>query len=103
MFLLIVANVAVNPGLKSIWDDEKQRRRELERSSQITAQASQERPVCASTKSEVFYQQRLLERILSSKLEVRFSFICMYVCARVQIYILSILYVGNGRIGSVIG
>lgn len=41
VFLSILANVGTNPGLAALWEDEKQRRRNLGESSQITPPDSQ--------------------------------------------------------------
>jgi DNA polymerase zeta len=60
----MLGELAVNPGLAAIWEDEKQRRREGGRTSQITPQSSQERPFAASTDSAVFFKQKLQEKLL---------------------------------------
>jgi DNA polymerase zeta len=60
----------VNPGLAAIWEDEKQRRRESGRTSQITPQSSQERPFATSTDSELFFKKRLHEKLLLLNLQV---------------------------------
>jgi DNA polymerase zeta len=54
----------VNPGLAAIWEDEKHRRSKEGRTSQITPQSSQERPPAASTDSELFFKQRLHEKLV---------------------------------------
>lgn len=41
VFLSILANIGTNPGLAALWEDEKQRRRNLGESSQITPPDSQ--------------------------------------------------------------
>ncbi|XP_033611757.1 DNA polymerase zeta catalytic subunit isoform X3 [Cryptotermes secundus] len=56
--------LALNPGLAAIWEDEKQRRREGGRTSQITPQSSRERPFAASTDSALFFKQKLHEKLL---------------------------------------
>jgi hypothetical protein len=63
LFLALLDELAVNPGLAAIWEDEKQRRREEGRTSQITPRSSQDRPFAPSTESEVFFKQRLHEKL----------------------------------------
>jgi hypothetical protein len=48
----------------AIWEDEKQRRRERGRTSQMTPQSSQERPFATSTDSALFFKQKLHEKLL---------------------------------------
>jgi DNA polymerase zeta len=62
--LILLDELVVNPGLAAIWEDEKQRRREEGRTSQITPQSSQGRPFVASTESETFFKKKLHEKLL---------------------------------------
>ena len=63
--LYTLADLAVNPGLAAIWDDEKQRRREVGRCSQITPQNSQLRPNVSSTASDMLHRRQLHEKLLA--------------------------------------
>ena len=66
----MVTDLALNPGLTAIWDDEKQRRREEGRTSQITPQSSQNRPFISSTESQIHFKQQLHEKLIALKLKV---------------------------------
>ncbi|KAM6915313.1 DNA polymerase zeta catalytic subunit [Xenentodon cancila] len=50
-----------NPGLQAIWEDEKQRRRETNQSSQIETPESQDRGSVAATESENIFMKRVKE------------------------------------------
>ncbi|KAJ4426088.1 hypothetical protein ANN_26897 [Periplaneta americana] len=63
-------DMAVNPGLAAIWEDEKQRLREEGRTSQLTPQASQDRLFVTSTESELFFKHRLHEILLNTNSQV---------------------------------
>ncbi|XP_053237663.1 DNA polymerase zeta catalytic subunit [Podarcis raffonei] len=69
----IEAQVGRNPGLQAIWDDEKQRRRENNESSQISPPNSQDRGFVTATESEKIFQKRLKEILKQSDLSVTLS------------------------------
>ncbi|XP_061603090.1 DNA polymerase zeta catalytic subunit [Cololabis saira] len=58
-----------NPGLQAIWEDEKQRRREADRSSQIEPPESQDRGSVASTESEKVFMKRVKEILKDNELD----------------------------------
>ncbi|XP_048842517.1 DNA polymerase zeta catalytic subunit isoform X1 [Brienomyrus brachyistius] len=57
--LEIETQIGRNPGLQAIWEDEKQRRREKNESSQIETPESQDRGCVASSESERVFMRRL--------------------------------------------
>ncbi|XP_030055078.1 DNA polymerase zeta catalytic subunit isoform X2 [Microcaecilia unicolor] len=57
----IEAQIGRNPGIHAIWEDERQRRREKNESSQISPPASQDRGFLPVTESEKVFQKRLKE------------------------------------------
>nr|XP_033795711.1 DNA polymerase zeta catalytic subunit isoform X2 [Geotrypetes seraphini] len=57
----IEAQIGRNPGLHAIWEDERQRRREKNESSQISPPNSQDRGFLPVTESEKVFQKRLKE------------------------------------------
>ncbi|XP_054900495.1 DNA polymerase zeta catalytic subunit [Poeciliopsis prolifica] len=59
-----------NPGLQAIWEDEKQRRRENNQTSQIEAPDSQDRGSVTSTESEKTFMNRLKEILRKNKFDV---------------------------------
>ncbi|KAM9840374.1 DNA polymerase zeta catalytic subunit [Aulostomus maculatus] len=59
--LEIENQIGRNPGLQAIWEDEKQRRRERNKASQIDAPESQDRGFVTSTESEKIFMKRLKE------------------------------------------
>ncbi|XP_032441986.1 DNA polymerase zeta catalytic subunit [Xiphophorus hellerii] len=59
-----------NPGLQAIWEDEKQRRRENNQTSQIEAPDSQDRDSVTSTESEKTFMNRLKEILRENKFDV---------------------------------
>ncbi|KAK6169216.1 hypothetical protein SNE40_020308 [Patella caerulea] len=61
--LEVNANIGTNPGLAAIWEDERQRKRDLGESSQITPQESQEHDDVVASDSENELRLRLLEII----------------------------------------
>ncbi|XP_015756079.1 PREDICTED: DNA polymerase zeta catalytic subunit-like [Acropora digitifera] len=61
--LEIGANIGSNPGLAAIWEDEQQRRREANESSQISAPSSQDRGLIQLTETEKQLQERIKEII----------------------------------------
>ncbi|XP_069830948.1 DNA polymerase zeta catalytic subunit isoform X2 [Dendropsophus ebraccatus] len=69
----IEAQIGKNPGLQAIWEDEKQRRREKQQSSQITPPDSQDRGFIAVTESEKIFQKRLKEILKQNDFSVRMS------------------------------
>ncbi|KAM5164365.1 DNA polymerase zeta catalytic subunit [Mantella aurantiaca] len=69
----IEAQIGKNPGLQAIWEDEKQRRREKQQSSQINAPESQERGFMAVTESEKMFQKRLKEILKQNDFSVSLS------------------------------
>nr|XP_006811588.1 PREDICTED: DNA polymerase zeta catalytic subunit-like [Saccoglossus kowalevskii] len=76
----ILSNIGTNPGLASIWEDEKQRRREKGESSQIPTPLSPDREDFPLTETEEMYQERLreviqgYETLLESQIENEDSF-----------------------------
>ncbi|XP_041109581.1 DNA polymerase zeta catalytic subunit-like [Polyodon spathula] len=62
-----------NPGLQAIWEDEKQRRRDNNESSQVEVSDSQDREFVASTESERIYLKRLKEILRQNDLSVSLS------------------------------
>uniref|UniRef100_A0A674C2Q5 DNA polymerase zeta catalytic subunit n=1 Tax=Salmo trutta TaxID=8032 RepID=A0A674C2Q5_SALTR len=59
-----------NPGLQVIWEDEKQRRREKNQSSQIETPQSQDRRFVASTESERIFMKRFKEILKENEFDV---------------------------------
>ncbi|KAM9778498.1 DNA polymerase zeta catalytic subunit isoform 2-T2 [Syngnathus typhle] len=62
--------VGRNPGLRAIWEDEKQRRREKNKDSQIETPESQERAFVTSTESEQIFMRRLKEILKDNEFDV---------------------------------
>nr|XP_046147371.1 DNA polymerase zeta catalytic subunit-like isoform X1 [Oncorhynchus gorbuscha] len=60
-----------NPGLQVIWEDEKQRRREKNQSSQVETPQSQDRRFVASTESERIFMKRFKEILKENEFDVR--------------------------------
>lgn len=54
-----------NPGIVSLWEDERQRRRNKNVSSQISQGSSQTRRECAATASHVMLKQALRQRLVA--------------------------------------
>ncbi|KAM3930335.1 DNA polymerase zeta catalytic subunit [Leptodactylus fuscus] len=69
----IEAQIGKNPGLQAIWEDEKQRRREKQQSSQIAHPDSQDRGFMAVTESEKIFQKRLKEILKQNDFSVTLS------------------------------
>ncbi|XP_078068465.1 DNA polymerase zeta catalytic subunit isoform X2 [Mustelus asterias] len=69
----IEAQVGRNPGLQAIWDDEKQRRRENNMSSQIESPDSQDRGAVNVTESERIFQRRIKEILQQNNYSVFLS------------------------------
>ncbi|XP_077366154.1 DNA polymerase zeta catalytic subunit isoform X2 [Festucalex cinctus] len=59
-----------NPGLQAIWEDEKQRRREKDKDSQIETPESQDRAFVTSTESEQIFMKRFKEILKENKFDV---------------------------------
>ncbi|KAM4529024.1 DNA polymerase zeta catalytic subunit [Fundulus diaphanus] len=59
-----------NPGIQAIWEDEKQRRRENNQTSQIETPDSQDRGSVTSTDSEKTFMKRLKEILRENKFDV---------------------------------
>ncbi|XP_069463876.1 DNA polymerase zeta catalytic subunit [Ambystoma mexicanum] len=57
----VEAQIGRNPGLQAIWEDEKQRRRDKNESSQISPPDSQDRGYVPATESERIFQKRIKE------------------------------------------
>uniref|UniRef100_A0A096M919 DNA polymerase zeta catalytic subunit n=1 Tax=Poecilia formosa TaxID=48698 RepID=A0A096M919_POEFO len=68
--LEIENQIGRNPGLQAIWEDEKQRRRENNQTSQIEAPYSQDRGSVTSTESEKTFMNRLKEILRENKFDV---------------------------------
>ncbi|KAM4693357.1 LOW QUALITY PROTEIN: DNA polymerase zeta catalytic subunit [Discoglossus pictus] len=69
----IEAQIGKNPGLQAIWEDEKQRRRDKNQSSQISPPDSQDRGFVAVTESEKIFQKRLKEILKQNDFSVTLS------------------------------
>uniref|UniRef100_A0A8C7PMY2 DNA polymerase zeta catalytic subunit n=1 Tax=Oncorhynchus mykiss TaxID=8022 RepID=A0A8C7PMY2_ONCMY len=68
--LEIENQIGSNPGLQAIWEDEKQRRREKNQSSQMETPQSQDRGFVASTESERAFMQRFKEILKENEFDV---------------------------------
>ncbi|XP_028903006.1 DNA polymerase zeta catalytic subunit isoform X1 [Ornithorhynchus anatinus] len=69
----IEAQIGGNPGLQAIWEDEKQRRRRKNESSQITPPESQDRGFIPATESEKVFQKRIQEVLKQNDFSVTLS------------------------------
>uniref|UniRef100_A0A8C8SKD4 DNA polymerase zeta catalytic subunit n=1 Tax=Pelusios castaneus TaxID=367368 RepID=A0A8C8SKD4_9SAUR len=69
----VEAQIGRNPGLQAIWEDEKQRRREKNESSQISPSESQDREFVAATESEKIFQKRIKEILKQNDFSVTLS------------------------------
>ncbi|KAM9316643.1 DNA polymerase zeta catalytic subunit [Gastrophryne carolinensis] len=69
----IEAQIGKNPGLQAIWEDEKQRRRQKQESSQISPPESQDHGFVAVTESEQIFQKRLKEILKQNDFSVTLS------------------------------
>ncbi|XP_045429050.1 DNA polymerase zeta catalytic subunit isoform X11 [Pipistrellus kuhlii] len=69
----IEAQIDGNPGLQAIWEDEKQRRRNRNETSQISQTESQDRRFVPATESEKKFQKRLQEILKQNDFSVRLS------------------------------
>nr|XP_058939568.1 DNA polymerase zeta catalytic subunit isoform X7 [Kogia breviceps] len=67
----IEAQIGGNPGLQAIWEDEKQRRRNKNETSQISQPESQDRRFVPATESEKKFQKRLQEILKQNDFSVR--------------------------------
>uniref|UniRef100_A0A8C5I5W8 DNA polymerase zeta catalytic subunit n=1 Tax=Gouania willdenowi TaxID=441366 RepID=A0A8C5I5W8_GOUWI len=68
--LEIENQIGRNPGLQAIWEDEKQRRRERNQTSQIETPESQDRGFVTSTESENIFLKRLKEILKEKEFDV---------------------------------
>ncbi|CAN9507584.1 unnamed protein product [Ophioblennius macclurei] len=68
--LEIENQIGRNPGLQAIWEDEKQRRREKNESSQIDAPQSQDREFATSTESEKVLLKRFKDILKENDFDV---------------------------------
>ncbi|KAM5256763.1 DNA polymerase zeta catalytic subunit [Ctenodactylus gundi] len=71
--LEIESQIGGNPGLQAIWEDEKQRRRNRNGSSQISQPESQDRRFVPATESEKKFQKRLQEILKQHNFSVTLS------------------------------
>ncbi|XP_071074731.1 DNA polymerase zeta catalytic subunit isoform X2 [Dasypus novemcinctus] len=69
----IEAQIGGNPGLQAIWEDEKQRRRNKNETSQISQPESQDRRFVPATESEKNFQKRLQEILKQNDFSVTLS------------------------------
>lgn len=69
----IEAQIGGNPGLQAIWEDEKQRRRNRNESSQISQPESQDCRFVPATESEKQFQKRLQEVLKQNDFSVTLS------------------------------
>ncbi|OWK01404.1 REV3L, partial [Cervus elaphus hippelaphus] len=67
------AQIGGNPGLQAIWEDEKQRRRNRNETSQISQPESQDRRFVPATESEKKFQKRLQEILKENNFSVTLS------------------------------
>ncbi|KAM7367565.1 hypothetical protein PAMP_013853 [Pampus punctatissimus] len=68
--LEIENQIGRNPGLQAIWEDEKQRRREKNQSSQIETPESQDHGFVTSTESEKMFLKRFKEILKENEFDV---------------------------------
>ncbi|XP_054617424.1 DNA polymerase zeta catalytic subunit isoform X2 [Dunckerocampus dactyliophorus] len=68
--LEIENQIGRNPGLQGIWEDEKQRRREKNKDSQIETPESQDRGFVCSTESEQIFLNKLKEILKDNEFDV---------------------------------
>ncbi|XP_060769511.1 DNA polymerase zeta catalytic subunit isoform X2 [Neoarius graeffei] len=68
--LEIENQIGRNPGLQAIWEDEKQRRRERNESSEIQTPQSQDRLCVELVESERFFMKRLKEKLRENQFDV---------------------------------
>ncbi|XP_070705223.1 DNA polymerase zeta catalytic subunit [Pempheris klunzingeri] len=68
--LEIENQIGRNPGLQAIWEDEKQRRREKNQTSQIDTSKSQDRGFVTSTESEKIFMKRFKEILKEKEFDV---------------------------------
>nr|XP_015209617.1 PREDICTED: LOW QUALITY PROTEIN: DNA polymerase zeta catalytic subunit [Lepisosteus oculatus] len=71
--LEIETQIGRNPGLQAIWEDEKQRRREKNESTQIEPADSQDRGFVATAESERIFLKRLKEILKQNDFSASFS------------------------------
>uniref|UniRef100_A0A4W3J521 DNA polymerase zeta catalytic subunit n=1 Tax=Callorhinchus milii TaxID=7868 RepID=A0A4W3J521_CALMI len=71
--LEVEAQIGKNPGLQAIWEDEKQRCRENNKSSQIELPPSQDRDFVQITESEKIFQRRIREVLQRNNYSVALS------------------------------
>uniref|UniRef100_A0A8I5NLD5 DNA polymerase zeta catalytic subunit n=1 Tax=Papio anubis TaxID=9555 RepID=A0A8I5NLD5_PAPAN len=69
----IEAQIGGNPGLQAIWEDEKQRRRNRNETSQISLPESQDHRFVPATESEKKFQKRLQEILKQNDFSVTLS------------------------------
>jgi len=69
----IEAQIGGNPGLQAIWEDEKQRRRNRNETSQISQPESQDRRFVPATENEKIFQKRLQEILKQNDFSVTLS------------------------------
>ncbi|XP_063487043.1 DNA polymerase zeta catalytic subunit isoform X2 [Symphalangus syndactylus] len=69
----IEAQIGGNPGLQAIWEDEKQRRRNRNETSQISQPESQDHRFVPATESEKKFQKRLQEILKQNDFSVTLS------------------------------
>ncbi|XP_032398313.1 DNA polymerase zeta catalytic subunit isoform X2 [Etheostoma spectabile] len=68
--LEIENQIGRNPGLQAIWEDEKQRRREKNQTSQVETPESQDRGFVTSTESEKIFMKRFKEILKENEFDV---------------------------------
>lgn len=68
--LEIENQIGRNPGLQAIWEDEKQRRRERNESSQIDTPQSQDRPCVEQVESERIFMKRFKQILRENQFDV---------------------------------
>ncbi|XP_004372527.1 DNA polymerase zeta catalytic subunit isoform X1 [Trichechus manatus latirostris] len=69
----IEAQIGRNPGLQAIWEDEKQRRRNRNETSQISQPESQDRRFVPATESEKKFQKKLQEILKQNDFSITLS------------------------------
>ncbi|XP_048520386.1 DNA polymerase zeta catalytic subunit-like [Dendroctonus ponderosae] len=70
---ILSGNLAINPGIAAIWDDEKQRRRNKNQSSQLGDYLELKNTASAPSKTHLIFQQALKERLAAASTDIEVS------------------------------
>lgn len=86
---ILSGNLAINPGIAAIWEDEKQRRRNKNQSSQLGDYLELKNTTSAPSKTHLIFEQALKERLAAastdievSKVGIKYIFVCSNLCYR---------------------